>query len=155
MKIFTLDREQTVPFPLGKVFPFFADARNLERITPPFLRFRVVTPAPIEMKTGAIIDYRLRVHGLPLLWRSEITVWEPPRRFVDVQRKGPYRMWEHEHSFREGRGGTVIRDLVRYAVPGGALVHRFFVGPDVERIFRYRESVIDRILAEEGDGNRG
>lgn len=153
MRVFTLDREQIVRRPLGEVFPFFADARNLEKITPPFLRFRVLTPDPIDMKPGAIIEYRLKVHGVPLRWRSEITAWEPPRRFVDVQRRGPYRMWEHEHSFREVEGGTAIRDFVRYAVPGGALVQRFFVGPDVERIFRCREAVIERILAGgEGPG---
>ncbi|MDX1578982.1 MAG: SRPBCC family protein [Gemmatimonadota bacterium] len=148
MKTSTFEASQTVPFPRDRVFSFFSDARNLERLTPPVLRFRVLTPEPIEMKAGTIIDYRLRLRGLPLRWRSEITVWEPPHRFADVQRRGPYRKWEHTHAFREVPGGTVIEDRVEYAVPGGRLVDRLFVRPDVERIFAYRQDAIERLLAD-------
>ena len=95
---YRLERDQWIPAPLEDVFAFFGDARNLERITPDTLRFEVRTPAPIEMKRGARIDYRLKIRGVPARWQSEITVWEPPRRFVDVQRRGPYRQWHHEYT---------------------------------------------------------
>jgi ligand-binding SRPBCC domain-containing protein len=132
-----------VPQPLDEVFDFFADARNLEALTPPWLRFEILTPMPIAMRPGARIDYRLRVHGVPLRWRSEITVWEPPHRFVDVQIRGPYRHWHHEHRFAERDGGTAIGDVVDYAVGGlflEPLLHRFLVAPDVRRIFAYRQA---------------
>ena len=129
--------------PLDTVFGFFADARNLEILTPPWLRFRVLTEGEIPMARGTRIDYRLRLRGLPLRWRSVITAWEPPHRFVDEQETGPYRSWIHEHRFdveeRPGRGPVVIAsDEVRYQAPGGALVNRFLVAPDLRRIFRYR-----------------
>lgn len=137
------------------VFPFFSEARNLERLTPDWLHFEVLTPAPVEMDAGTLIDYRLRLHGLPLRWRSEITAWEPPRRFVDRQAKGPYRLWEHEHRFEELGTGCRVVDRVRYAVPGGAglerLVHRWIVGPDVERIFAYRRRHIREQFGAAGD----
>ncbi len=131
--------------PLDVVFAFFADARNLELLTPPWLRFRVLSEGEIVMGRGAQIDYRLRLRGLPLRWRSEITAWEPPHRFVDEQRVGPYRTWIHEHRFeiREdaGRGSVVLAsDEVHYQAPGGALVNRFLVEPDLKRIFRYRSA---------------
>lgn len=133
--------------PLDNVFAFFANARNLELLTPPWLRFQVLTEGEIPMEPGTRIDYRLRLRGLPLRWRSEITAWEPPHRFVDEQMKGPYRTWIHEHRFRReeqpGRGPVVVAsDEVRYEAPGGALVHRFLVGPDLRRIFRYRAAVL-------------
>jgi ligand-binding SRPBCC domain-containing protein len=140
-----------------EIFPFFADAANLERITPPWLSFRVVSPQPIEMRSGALIDYRLRVHGLPLRWRTRIEEWDPPRSFVDRQLRGPYRLWLHTHSFEERDGGTLCRDVVRYAVPGGALVERLFVRRDVERIFAYRATALRRLFPaadETGDAPR-
>ena len=129
--------------PVETVFSFFSDARNLEVLTPPWLRFRVVTEGEIRMSRGTRIDYRLRLRGLPLRWRSEITAWEPPHRFVDEQLVGPYRSWIHEHRFgleeRPGRGPVLIAsDEVRYQAPGGALVERLLVAPDLKRIFRYR-----------------
>lgn len=124
------------------MFPFFADARNLERITPPWLRFRILTPGPIEMRVGALIDYRLRIRGVPVRWRTRIAAWEPPHRFVDEQVRGPYRRWVHEHTFEPTDGGTLCRDRVEYAVPGGALIARLLVRPDVERIFAYRRAVL-------------
>ncbi|MXX68828.1 MAG: SRPBCC family protein [Gemmatimonadales bacterium] len=137
---------QWVPSPLERTFSFFADAHNLERITPPFVKFRIVTPPPIEMRVGTLIDYRLRLHGIPLRWRSEITHWDPPRRFIDEQRRGPYRKWIHEHRFEAEDGGTRVEDHVTYAVPGGALIDRWFVRPDLKRIFEYRHSAISEVL---------
>jgi ligand-binding SRPBCC domain-containing protein len=138
MRIFTFESQLWLPRPVAEVFPFFADARNLQAITPDWLNFEVLTPGPIEIKAGALIDYKLRVRGLPLRWRTHIKAWEPPHRFVDEQLRGPYRQWIHEHTFVEKDGGTLARDVVRYAVLGGALVDRIFVRRDVERIFEFR-----------------
>jgi len=124
--------------PIDEVFGFFSDARNLQTITPPWLDFQILTPGAIEVRAGLLIDYRLRVHGFPLRWQSEITAWDPPHYFVDEQRRGPYRLWVHEHRFRRSENGTVVSDEVRYAVPGGALVNRLFVRRDIERIFAFR-----------------
>jgi ligand-binding SRPBCC domain-containing protein len=103
------------------------------------LRFEILTPRPIEMKVGTRIDYRLRVLGLSVRWQSEITAWQPPHRFVDEQRRGPYRLWHHEHTFTEQDGGTLVGDHVQYAVLGGALVERLFVRRDITAIFAYRQ----------------
>jgi ligand-binding SRPBCC domain-containing protein len=146
VKEFSLHQELWLPLPREKVFPFFADAANLEAITPSFLNFVVLTPAPIVMRVGTRIDYNLRVHGLPLRWQSEITAWEPPHRFVDEQRRGPYRLWIHEHRFEERDGGTLCVDHVRYAVFGGRLIEKFFVRRDLGRIFAYRQSRIRELL---------
>ncbi|HKP93058.1 MAG TPA: SRPBCC family protein, partial [Chthoniobacterales bacterium] len=123
---------------------FFADAANLDAITPPWLRFRTVTPAPIHMDAGTVIEHRLRIRGFPVRWRSRITVWEPPRRFVDEQVRGPYRLWRHEHEFEDRDGGTLVRDRVHYAVPFDFLVHELLVRRDVERIFTYRTDCLRR-----------
>ena len=147
MRTFELTSAVMLPRPPGDVFPFFADAGNLERLTPPWLRFEVLTPGPIEMRRSAAIDYRLRLRGVPVRWRSEITAWEPPFRFVDEQRRGPYRLWIHEHRFEERAGHTTLaRDHVRYAVPGGRVVDRLLVRPDLERVFEYRRAVLRRIF---------
>ena len=142
MRIHDLERSQRIPAPPAEVFPFFADARNLEAITPPLLRFRVVTPEPIVMRPGTLIQYRLRLHGVPVNWLTTIQEWEPPRRFVDVQLRGPYALWHHTHDLRDdGRGGTVMRDVVRYAIgfgPLGELAHRLLVRRDLESIFDFR-----------------
>ena len=131
---FLLNCEQWLPAPLEEVFDFFSDANALEVNHAAMAEFHVETPAPIEIAAGTLIDYRLRVHGIPLRWRSEITVWEPPYRFMDLQLKGPYRHWEHEHTFREADGGTVVGDTVHYSVPGGSLVNRLLVkrGPGTD-----------------------
>lgn len=137
--------EQTLPRPVDEVFPFFADAYNLETITPAFLQFHVVTPRPIDMREGALIDYKLKVHGLPIRWRTRIEAWDPPHRFVDVQLKGPYRKWHHTHTFKPASGGgTLVRDVVRYRPIGGAIVNKLFVQRDVVGIFEHRQ----RVLAE-------
>ena len=121
MKEFTLQTELWLPRPQEHVFPFFAEARNLETITPPWLRFEVLTPGPIVMQRGTLIDYRIRVHGLPLRWRTEIAQWDPPCQFVDVQLRGPYTLWCHTHTFAERDGGTLCADRVRYRPRCGAL----------------------------------
>ncbi len=139
--------ELWLPRPRAEVFPFFADARNLEVITPPWLRFQILTPLPIEMRPGTLIDYRIRVRGIPLRWRTEITEWQPPERFVDVQARGPYRLWHHVHIFEEHEGGTRCADLVRYWPRGGAWINRWFVRRDVERIFEYRRQRLLELLA--------
>ncbi len=149
MRVRRLEVEQLFPRPLDEVFAFFGDAHNLDAITPPWLHFRIVTPAPIDMRVGALIDYRIRLHYLPIRWRTEISVWEPPHRFVDRQISGPYRQWIHEHTFEARDDGTWVRDRVDYAVPGGwlePLVHGLFVGPDVRAIFAYRQRKLEAIL---------
>lgn len=149
MREFEFESELWLPRPLPEVFAFFSDAHNLDRITPPWLRFRVLTPAPIALAAGTWIDYRLRLRGLPIRWRSEITVWEPPRRFVDEQRRGPYRRWRHEHCFETRDGGTWVGDRVRYAVAGGPLAPwlvRTLVQPDLQRVFAYRRRALQRLL---------
>ncbi|MGD0349127.1 MAG: SRPBCC family protein [Verrucomicrobiota bacterium] len=119
--LFKLETELWLPRQRDELFQFFADAFNLETLTPPWPKFEVLTPRPIEMCVGLQIDYRLRLRGLPLRWRSEIAAWEPPGRFVDEQRRGPYRTWIHEHTFEERDGGTLARDVVQYDVIGGQL----------------------------------
>ena len=145
---YTFQDELWLPRPRDEVFPFFAAARNLETITPPWLKFEVVTPEPIEMKPGTLIDYRIRVHGFPIRWRTEIREWEPPLRFVDVQLRGPYTLWHHTHTFTERDGGTVCRDEVRYRPRGGALMNRLFVRRDVEQIFLYRQKRLREIFGK-------
>lgn len=130
------------------MFAFFSDAHNLDRITPPWLHFHVLTPPPIPMRVGQRIDYRLRIRGIPLRWQSAITAWEPPHRFVDEQQRGPYRAWIHEHTFEEKDGGTLARDEVKYAVFGGALVNRLFVERDVKKIFEYRAGKLGEIFGK-------
>ena len=139
MRIREFQCELWLPKPPEEVFPFFSDALNLQAITPSWLHFEVLTPPPIVMTPGLKLDYRLKVRGLPLRWQSEITAWEPPRRFVDEQRVGPYRLWRHEHTFEPRDGGTLCRDHVQYAVWFDWLVHALFVRRDVERIFAYRQ----------------
>lgn len=138
--------EQWLPRPIDEVFDFFADAFRLEDITPPWLHFHVVTPKPIAMSPGTLIDYKLRLHGLPVRWRTEISEWSPPRRFVDRQLVGPYRLWHHLHEFEERDGGTLVKDTVDYKVPGGPLVHGLLVRRDLETIFRYRHERLQHFL---------
>jgi ligand-binding SRPBCC domain-containing protein len=138
MKVFTLERELWLPRPPEEVFRFFADAANLEILTPPWLRFNIITPAPIQMQAGTRIEYQLRLHGIPIRWQSAITAWEPPARFIDEQMRGPYRLWIHVHNFRPEGTATIAGDRVRYAVLGGQLINHFLVAPDLRRIFDYR-----------------
>ena len=135
-----------LPQPRPVVFAFFADASNLERITPPFLGFKVLTPAPIPMEAGRLIDYRIRLRGIPLTWRTEISGWDPPSRFVDRQLRGPYREWVHTHRFTDQDEGTLVEDHVRYRLwgpgPVMGLVHAVLVAPDLTRIFEFRHTAL-------------
>ena len=148
MKVHKLEREQFLPHPVEQVFPFFADARNLERITPPLLGFRVLGEEPIEMRAGALIQYKLRLHGLPVDWLTRIEEWEPNTRFVDNQLVGPYRLWHHTHTFEERGGGTLMRDTVRYAMPVwpfGELAMPL-VRRDLASIFDFRRDTVEGLL---------
>ena len=145
-----LRREQRLPGPPDAVFPFFAEAANLEAITPAWLGFAIVTPRPVEMRVGTLIEYRLRLHGVPVSWLTRIEEWEPGVRFVDMQLSGPYKLWHHTHEFApDGDGGTVMRDTVRYALPLGALgriAHRAFVARDLAAIFDFRARRVAELL---------
>jgi ligand-binding SRPBCC domain-containing protein len=140
-----LQREQLVPLAPVETFDFFADPFNLEAITPPWLGFQAATPRPIAMGVGVLIEYRLKLHALPLRWLTRIEAWEPGRRFADRQLRGPYRMWHHAHTFDEDERGTVMRDLVHYALPlgpAGRLAWAVLVRRDLDRIFDYRHDAI-------------
>jgi ligand-binding SRPBCC domain-containing protein len=152
MRVFTLRLQQLLPGPPERVFPFFADARNLEAITPPLLRFAVVTPGEIPMRVGTLIQYRLKVHGIGVDWLTSIQEWEPPHRFVDVQVRGPYALWHHTHTFEPSADGarTLMRDTVRYAIgfgPFGQLAARAFVHRDVATIFEHRRTAVRERLS--------
>jgi ligand-binding SRPBCC domain-containing protein len=153
MKIYVLERKQIVPRPRSETFAFFSDAFNLERITPSFLRFRIVTPAPIKMEAGAVIEYRLALFGAPVYWRTVIESWDPEESFVDSQTKGPYALWRHTHLFEEkGPRQTLVRDLVEYGVPYGALgriAHALFIERWLKKIFDYRAAMISRLMEAE------
>ena len=142
---YKLERAQLIPQPLDTVFPFFADAGNLERITPPFLHFRILTSLPIEMQVGTLIQYNLRLARIPIHWKTRIEAYDPPRRFIDKQLSGPYRKWVHLHEFFEAPGGTLMRDVVDYETPFGligTIARELFVARMLERIFDYRRDVI-------------
>jgi ligand-binding SRPBCC domain-containing protein len=157
VRIHVLRREQRLEGSPEEVFPFFADARNLEAITPPLLRFRVLTPEPIEMRVGTCVQYRLRVHGIPIRWDATIQDWSPPHRFVDVQVRGPYALWHHTHEFAPITGshppGTLMTDTVRYAIgfgPLGELVRRALVRRDLDAIFAFRAAQVPVLGGSDG-----
>ena len=148
-RTYTLEREQALPRSLSATFAFFADASNLEALTPDTLHFKILTPRPIVMRAGLTIDYRIRLFGVGLRWRSLIEVWEPERLFVDVQVKGPYKSWRHEHWFEEAGDGTKVRDRVDYQLYGGpfaALVNAAFVRRQLKSIFDYRQERMKELL---------
>ncbi|HTV60552.1 MAG TPA: SRPBCC family protein [Verrucomicrobiae bacterium] len=147
MRIFAFDSSVFLEKPIGEVFRFFSDAFNLPVITPPWVHFEVLTPPPIQMAQGTRLQYRLRLRGIPLRWESRISVWEPPRRFVDEQTRGPYRLWRHEHLFAERGCGTECSDHVEYATIGGAVANRFLVAPDLSRIFAYRKRKLEELFS--------
>jgi len=147
---FLLERRQRVPRRIDEVFEFFSDARNLGAITPDHLRFQILTPLPITMGEGTLVEYRLSLFGLPFRWKTRIESWEPGRRFVDVQLEGPYRLWRHVHEFVEVEGGTLVRDEVTYQLPLGPLgllAHALFVRRQVAAIFDHRQRRIAELLA--------
>jgi ligand-binding SRPBCC domain-containing protein len=151
-----LEREQRLALPIETVFAFYGQARNLEELTPPWMGFHVITPEPIEMRQGTLIDYRLSLRGVPLRWRTRIELWDPPTRFIDLQLRGPYSLWEHLHTFRaDGDGATVIGDRVRYRLPLGPLgqfAHALLVRRDLERVFDYREQVVAERIEQSAVG---
>jgi ligand-binding SRPBCC domain-containing protein len=142
--MFRLTTTVLLPDTAERVFQFLSDTNNLEIVLPPWLGLRTLSPRPIDMGIATRIDYRFRIHGVPARWESEVTSWEPPRRFVYEQRRGPFRYWMHEHTFLDCKDGTMARDNVDYAVPGGRLVHSLFVRRDLERVFRYRRAQLIR-----------
>jgi len=144
-----LEREQIIERPREEVFNFFADAGNLERITPPELQFQIITPEPIEIRKGALIDYKLKLRGFPIIWKTEITQWNPPFDFIDSALKSPYKQWIHLHTFEIGQQGeTIMKDIVRYRLPFepfGDLAY-FYVKRELAYIFDYRYKVIEKIF---------
>jgi ligand-binding SRPBCC domain-containing protein len=149
MASFILRREQCIPRSIPDVFAFFADPKNLEAITPPWLNFRILTPEPIAMRAGTHIMYRLSWHRFPLRWVTEIREWEPPAAFTDVQVHGPYTLWQHSHTFRPAEGGTLMCDLVRYTLPLGPIghcAHVLVVKADLNAIFDYRARKVAELL---------
>jgi len=151
------EREQWIPQPVDKAFAFFREARNLETLTPDFLNFRIVGQSTDEIREGTKIDYRLRLHGLPFCWQSQITDWQPTARFADVQTRGPYAYWHHTHEFIEKNGGTLLRDRVIYKIPfglPGELLGGPIVRKDLEKIFSYRQNQIEHIFGAERSGTK-
>jgi len=149
MKVHRYYREQTVDYPLDGVFEFFARPENLARITPPSMGFTILTPSPIAMRAGALIDYSVRTLGISMRWTTLIAAYDPPHSFVDVQLRGPYSFWHHTHTFGADGNRTRITDEVRYVLPFGPLgniAHRLFVRRRLEGIFEYRSSIIDQLL---------
>jgi ligand-binding SRPBCC domain-containing protein len=148
MKVHTLTRKTRLDQPIERVFDFFSRAENLEAITPPLLRFRILTPQPIEMREGTLIEYSLRLRGLPMRWLTRIEEWNPPHRFIDVQLRGPYRLWRHTHTFTPVDGGTEMTDSIDYALPFGplgALVHPLVVR-DLRFILDHRATRIRQLI---------
>jgi ligand-binding SRPBCC domain-containing protein len=151
MKIYTLKQKQVLSRPLKEVFAFFARPENLQQITPPELGFQIITPSPIVMEKGSLIDYQIRLSGLPFRWRTLISSYNPPHEFVDEQIKGPYSFWHHRHQFYAEGDETVIEDTVTYTIPFGILgriVHTLFIRAKLRKIFEYRQAIIERWFAE-------
>ena len=149
MKVRVLERTQIVPLALDETFKFFSDPRNLQRLTPAFLKFKFLSTPPAAVQPGAVIDYEIRLYGVPVHWRTRIEIVEPPHRFVDVQEKGPYALWRHTHSFREIAGGTEMSDRVEYAMPFGPLgeiAYYLLVARSLEQIFDFRTRELAAIM---------
>jgi ligand-binding SRPBCC domain-containing protein len=149
MRVHVLERTQRVPLNLEETFAFYSAVDNLERITPPWLHFRILDPRPQTLSAGTHLLYSLVLHRFPIRWITEIGDWEPPHRFVDFQVRGPYALWEHTHTFEAVEGGTLLRDRIRYAIPYGPLgsmAHAAFVRRDLRRIFDYRRDAVADLL---------
>lgn len=146
MKTYWLRKSIWLPRPCAEIFEFFSNPGNLDRLTPAWLNFSILTPAASQIKQGTLLDYRLRLRGIPIRWQSKIALWEPPHRFIDRQTKGPYSLWRHEHTFEDRDNGTLVGDNVEYAVPGGIMVQKFLVAPDIARIFNYRHLVLESLF---------
>lgn len=147
-KLHLLKASMKLPLPRRRVYGFFSDASNLERITPPELCFHVASPLPVVMDSGTIIDYRLRLFGVPFRWKTRISLWEPPCRFIDEQLQGPYASWVHLHRFEEDDGHTTILDEVRYQLPFWPVgeIATPLVAAQLHRIFSFRQRKIAEIL---------
>lgn len=157
MKIYEIKTSQFIKRPLAEVFEFFSRPENLAQVTPAKLHFRILTPQPLEMKQGAVIDYTIKLFKIFVHWRTLITAFEPPYRFVDEQIKGPYSYWHHNHIFKEVNGGVEIQDTVSYSIPFGLLgklLHAVWIKRDLEGIFEYRKNVIDRIFSRNTDNSQ-
>ena len=148
-KTYRLEQKQLIPLGRPSVFEFFSDAFNLERLTPDFLNFKILTEAPIDIQEDTIIEYRIRLFGVPMFWRTRIERFEPDEAFVDTQIKGPYKLWHHTHTFEETEDGTLMRDVVLYRLPFGILgqlAHFMFVKKTLEKIFQYRRDALVEAL---------
>lgn len=147
-----LETKTLIPRPINEVFDFFSKAENLNLITPPGLEFKILTPLPITLKKGCHIDYRIKLSGIPFSWKTEISAWEPPYRFIDTQLKGPYKIWIHEHRFEEKGNETIMTDTVKFLSPGWILepvINKLFVEKRVKEIFRYREERMSILFPKE------
>lgn len=156
MAPFHFRAEQFVPRPLDEVFDFFSKAENLERLTPAWLNFRILSVEPSPIRKGTLIRYSLRWRIFPIRWTTEILVWEPPHRFIDLQLKGPYKLWRHEHTFVAEGSGTRIRDEIQYSLPFGVIgriAHKLKVKNDVEAIFAHRKEVVRKLFGERSCSN--
>ena len=154
MRIYTLERQQVVPADIKEVFAFFCTPENLGRLTPQWLGFQLLTPLPLSVRRGALIEYALHWLGFPLRWTTLITAFEQPHRFVDEQLRGPYSFWHHTHAFQSVPGGTEMTDAVRYAMPCGLLgrfTHMLVIKHQLTRIFDYRAAIVDAIFREQSD----
>ena len=150
-KTYTLERTQLIPKSRDDVFAFFSDAFNLESITPSFLGFEILTPAPIDIQEGTLIDYRITLFGFPMKWRTRIERFDPQTSFVDTQIRGPYALWHHTHTFEDSPDGTLMRDTVLYRLPFGFLgtiAHSLFVRRTLQRIFQYRFDTLEKLLSD-------
>jgi len=151
MKTYFFKQETHIPQPLESVFHFFGNAENLNRLTPPHLDFEILTPLPIQMAKGTLIDYQLKIYKIPVKWKTEIIAWKPPHRFIDSQLKGPYRKWIHEHKFEAVGNETKMTDTVEYAIPGwifSNIINNIFVKKDILKIFKFREEKLITIFGQ-------
>lgn len=154
-KDYYFNQQTFIEQPLDTVFAFFSKAKNLEKVTPPKLRFKILTPLPINMHRGTLIDYQIRLLAVPFKWQTKITLWEPPFRFQDVQLKGPYKKWKHTHLFEAVDGGTQMTDEVVYQIPFAPLspiLHTMFIKGQIESIFAYRKEQLDTLFGNVNGG---
>ena len=151
MKPHILIRETVLNGSIEEVFDFFSKAENLDKITPPILGFRIITPLPVEMKNGTLIDYKIKLNGIPFNWRTEITKWDPPNCFEDTQLKGPYKMWHHQHHFKEVDGGVEMTDILHYEIPFGFIgnfLNTLFIEKKIKAIFEFRTTALEKLLGK-------
>ncbi len=149
MNYYNLHQTQFINKPISEVFYFFSMPENLEVITPRYLNFRIKTPSPVKMESGSIIDYKIKLRGIPFTWSSLISEYNPPYKFIDEQVRGPYAYWHHTHIFSETKGGTLIEDIVKYSIPFGLvgqLAHFLFIKSDLKNIFQHRFNTINKIF---------